>query len=170
MYTDSTSGEVAAAYLRAIRESDVVSELAHLVLPVLILHNRDDPGIAFEWARLMARATPSATLIALPGKYHSAYGTAADAARVVAAVREFLGAPLEGTKGTHTAPEPGRALTPRELEVLRLIVSGRSTREISEHLVLSERTVARHIANIYTKIGAHGRAEATAYAFRIGIA
>ena len=39
-------------------------------------------------------------------------------------------------------------------------------REIAEGLVLSERTVARHIANIYEKTGAHGRAEVTAYALR----
>jgi DNA-binding CsgD family transcriptional regulator len=55
-------------------------------------------------------------------------------------------------------------LTAREGEVLRLIAAGRTNSEISDELVLSVRTVARHITNIYTKIGARSRTEATAYA------
>jgi DNA-binding NarL/FixJ family response regulator len=62
-------------------------------------------------------------------------------------------------------PEPARAdLSEREVEVLRLLVEGRSNREIGEALVLSERTVERHVAKAYAKIGAHSRAEATRYA------
>jgi DNA-binding CsgD family transcriptional regulator len=60
-------------------------------------------------------------------------------------------------------------LTGREVEVLRLIAGGRTNSEISAHLVLSERTVARHITNIYGKIGARGKADATAYAIRHGL-
>ena len=47
-----------------------------------------------------------------------------------------------------------------------LVAQGRSTHEISEQLVLSERTTARHITNIYAKIGARNRVEAAAYAMR----
>jgi DNA-binding CsgD family transcriptional regulator len=61
------------------------------------------------------------------------------------------------------------ALTQREAEVLRLVAQGRSTREISEALVLSPRTTARHITNIYAKIGARNRVEAAAYAARHGL-
>lgn len=57
-------------------------------------------------------------------------------------------------------------LTQRECEVLRLVAEGKSTRDISERLVLSERTTARHITNIYAKIGARNRVEASAYALR----
>ncbi len=60
-------------------------------------------------------------------------------------------------------------LTNREREVLVLIASGKSTREISEALVLSERTTARHVTNIYAKIGVRNRVEATAYALRRGL-
>jgi len=52
------------------------------------------------------------------------------------------------------------------VEVLRLVAAGRSNHEIAEDLVLSERTVARHITNIYGKTGANSRADATAYAYR----
>jgi DNA-binding NarL/FixJ family response regulator len=57
-------------------------------------------------------------------------------------------------------------LTDRELEVLRLVAHGNSNREIAAALVLSIRTIERHIENLYAKIGANGRAEATAYALR----
>jgi DNA-binding NarL/FixJ family response regulator len=57
----------------------------------------------------------------------------------------------------------------REAEVLRLIAAGRTSTEIAEELTLSVRTVARHITNLYTKIGARNKAEATAYAGRKGL-
>jgi len=57
-------------------------------------------------------------------------------------------------------------LTHRDVEVLRLIAQGQSNREIAGELVLSVRTVGRHITNIYAKIGARGKADATAYALR----
>jgi class 3 adenylate cyclase/DNA-binding CsgD family transcriptional regulator len=56
------------------------------------------------------------------------------------------------------------SLTPREVDVLRLIAQGRTNLEISGELTLSLRTVARHVTNIYAKIGARSKAEAAAYA------
>jgi pimeloyl-ACP methyl ester carboxylesterase/DNA-binding CsgD family transcriptional regulator len=61
-------------------------------------------------------------------------------------------------------------LTRREVEVLRLIAAGQTSKEISRNLSLSIRTVGRHITNIYEKIGARSRADATAYAIRHRIA
>ena len=62
------------------------------------------------------------------------------------------------------APACCAGLTGREREVLRLIAAGKSNREIAAALYLSPRTAERHVANIYLKIGAHSKAEATAYA------
>ncbi len=59
-----------------------------------------------------------------------------------------------------------RGLTPRELEVLRLIAAGKTNRAIGSHLVISEKTVARHVSNIFTKLDVSSRAAATAFAFR----
>ncbi len=56
-------------------------------------------------------------------------------------------------------------LTRRELEVLRLIAAGHSNRVIATHLVISERTVERHVSNILAKLGASSRTGATAYAY-----
>ena len=57
-------------------------------------------------------------------------------------------------------------LTAREVEVLRLLAAGKSNRAIAAALFLSPHTVERHVANVYAKTGAHGRAEATAFARR----
>lgn len=59
-------------------------------------------------------------------------------------------------------------LTPREVEVLRLLAAGESNREIAEQLVLSPRTAERHVAGIYRKIGARRRADAISYALHRG--
>jgi DNA-binding CsgD family transcriptional regulator len=56
-------------------------------------------------------------------------------------------------------------LTQRELEVLRLVASGRSNREIASTLVVSEHTVARHLQNIFGKLAVSSRTAATAFAF-----
>jgi DNA-binding CsgD family transcriptional regulator len=57
-------------------------------------------------------------------------------------------------------------LTAREVEILRMVACGRSNKEIAAKLLLSVTTVQRHCANIFGKIGARGRAEATAYAVK----
>ena len=57
-------------------------------------------------------------------------------------------------------------LTARELEVLGLVATGKTNRAIADALGLSEKTVARHVANIFTKLGLTSRAAATAYAYR----
>jgi len=66
---------------------------------------------------------------------------------------------LDGAK-----PET-HGLSSRELEVLRLIASGKSNREIASALVISEHTVARHVQNIFGKLGVPSRTAAGAYAF-----
>lgn len=61
------------------------------------------------------------------------------------------------------------SLTQREVEVSRLLALGKSNGVIAEDLVLSVRTVERHISNIYAKTNCHGRANATAFAFTHGL-
>ena len=58
-----------------------------------------------------------------------------------------------------------RGLTQRELQVLRLIASGATNRSIAAELVLSERTIDRHVSNIFAKLRVSSRAAATAYAY-----
>jgi len=93
------------------------------------------------------------------------------AEREAAAAREFfakVGAEpdLRAIDGDDVPPA---GLTVRELEVLRAVATGASNREVAEALFISEKTVARHLANIFTKIGVASRAAATAFAFDHGI-
>ncbi|WP_308190805.1 LuxR C-terminal-related transcriptional regulator [Arthrobacter hankyongi] len=67
-----------------------------------------------------------------------------------------------------SGPRPD-GLTPREIEILGLIGSGMTSRAIAARLVISIDTVGRHITNLYRKIGARGRADATAYALHMGL-
>jgi DNA-binding CsgD family transcriptional regulator len=66
--------------------------------------------------------------------------------------------------------ESGSTLTNRELEVLRLIVEGRTNREIAAALVIGEKTAATHVSNVLAKLGATRRTEAAVAALRLGIA
>lgn len=70
-------------------------------------------------------------------------------------------------RGKATLPA---GLTQREVEVLQMVASGRTNRQIATELYLSEKTVARHVSNIFTKIGVSSRAAATAFAFDRGLA
>jgi DNA-binding NarL/FixJ family response regulator len=63
------------------------------------------------------------------------------------------------------AAKPAGGLTARELEVLRLVATGKTNRSIAADLFLSEKTVARHVSNIFSKLGLSSRAAATAYAY-----
>jgi DNA-binding NarL/FixJ family response regulator len=74
------------------------------------------------------------------------------------------------TRAILTEPSPAArpaypdGLTAREVEVLRLLAGGCSNRQIAAALVISVRTAENHIASIYSKTGAHGRAAAATYA------
>ena len=59
--------------------------------------------------------------------------------------------------------------TGREAEVLRLVAAGKTNRAIADELAISEKTIARHVSNIFMKLGVSTRAAATAYAFKRGL-
>ncbi|HEX7298847.1 MAG TPA: LuxR C-terminal-related transcriptional regulator [Solirubrobacteraceae bacterium] len=117
-----------------------------------------------RWEAAHARRELARTLRALG--HHEA------AEREARAADEALRA-LGASPAAPDAPARPAGLTARELEVLRLVARGRSNLEIAGELVLSVRTVERHIANIYDKIGASGRAAraaAASYALAVGVA
>ena len=91
-----------------------------------------------------------------------------DAVRKVAAGAQVLDPRLGIIPGKDTPPSP--ALTTRELEVLQLIVHGKSNREIAAVLGLSVNTIAVHRSNVMQALGIHNTAELVVYAIRNGLA
>ena len=69
----------------------------------------------------------------------------------------------------HNGEEPRNPLTPRESEVIKLVAENYTNRQIAEALVISEKTVERHRANILEKLGMRDRVELTRYAIRNGL-
>ena len=72
-----------------------------------------------------------------------------------------IAAQLEGA-----TPQSARTLSEREAQVLRLLAAGKTNRDIAEALFISEKTVARHVSNIFDKVGVSSRSGATAWAFQ----
>jgi pimeloyl-ACP methyl ester carboxylesterase/DNA-binding CsgD family transcriptional regulator len=173
---ESVTPEAARAALEAMSKFDVTALLPALEVPTLVLHRSDIPWLPVGIARSLASLIPDARLRVLEGESTAPYLGNTEAA--ASAIEEFLGeaekawgAPWEvgvaaGTEReeSHLGYANAGGLTAREVEVLRRLAGGKTNSEIAEDLYVSVRTVERHVANIYAKIGARGRANATAYA------
>jgi ATP/maltotriose-dependent transcriptional regulator MalT len=168
------AGELEA--LAAPRESAVVTAMAVQARGEVLLARGDggralaclrrawrtwhDAGAPYDAARVRVR-------IALACRELGDEETAAVELEGARAVFERLGAAparlrVEGLLGGSTDPH---GLTARELQVLRLVASGETNRAIASELVLSERTVDRHVSNIFTKLRVSTRSAATARAY-----
>lgn len=91
---------------------------------------------------------------------------AADSFAAAATLFAQIGAHLDVRLGdSRVSPTLPAGLTDREVEVLRLVASGKTNSEVAAELYLSVKTVSRHLSNIFTKVGVTSRAAATAYAF-----
>jgi DNA-binding CsgD family transcriptional regulator len=168
---EAASADRAARSLEAVYDFDVAARLGRVRARAVVLHRREDRAIPFELGRELAAGLPEATFVALEGADH--YPWFGDPEQVLRAVLRALGVdegaiPLARHEGH--AQHPGEHdLTRRETEVLGLIASGLSDREIAERLVLSPHTVHRHVANVRTKLGLPTRAAAVSVATRRGL-
>jgi DNA-binding NarL/FixJ family response regulator len=90
--------------------------------------------------------------------------------RLVTAVLDQTPPPSASEPAAIASSDPPDELTPREVEVLKLIASGLSNQEIADTLVLSNATVKTHINRIFYKTGVRDRAQAVRYAYQHGLA
>ena len=177
---ESVTPETARAALEAMDQFDVTALLPGLKAPTLVLHRGDIPWLPVDIARTLASRIPEARLIVLEGESTAPYLSDTEAA--ASAIDEFLGegakrrtarreadAPASERDGSGPTRGYPHGLTAREVEVLRRLAGGRTNSEIAEELFVSVRTIERHIANIYGKIGTRGRANATAYALSLNL-
>jgi pimeloyl-ACP methyl ester carboxylesterase/DNA-binding CsgD family transcriptional regulator len=165
------SAESAAGGLERVYDFDVAAQLGQVQVPSVVLHRREDRAIPFELGRELAAGLPDARFIALDGADH--YPWFGDSEQMLRAALHALGieaADVPEVRRENGRPDPGvEDLTERETEVLALVASGLSEREIAERLVLSPHTVHRHVANVRTKLGLPTRAAAAAAAARRGL-
>lgn len=156
----ATSAANLAAYYATSASIDITPLLPNVAVPTLVLHEPSFPFSAPELCRDVASKIPGAALRILDERAL----TSGRHKELAAVLDDFLHADAREVRTTPSAP-----LTRRELDVLRLIAAGRSNKAIAAALSASERTVARHITNLYGKIGASSKAAATAFALRHGL-
>jgi pimeloyl-ACP methyl ester carboxylesterase/DNA-binding CsgD family transcriptional regulator len=178
-FRTATTPAVARQTMQVISGVDVSAEAAQVRCPALVLHRRDAPVVPIELSEELAAALPKGRLRVVDGSSASLFFERPE--RMVAEIVDFV---TEVGSPSGTAPGPGSqprtrsrarldrpdGLTPREIDVLRLVAAGETNAEIAARLGLSVHTVERHAVNLYRKIDARGRADATAYAVRRGIA
>jgi DNA-binding CsgD family transcriptional regulator/pimeloyl-ACP methyl ester carboxylesterase len=167
---EAVTPQIARATMQAASAADVTELLPRVAARTLVLHPRDMTQIPVAVARSLAMGLPRGRLVILDGAQPVLF--TADPGRVVSLLLGFFcdGAEPAGTPAAGGAPTvPPDGLSPREVEVLRLLAAGESNSQIARRLGLSPHTVERHVANLYRKIRARGRADATAYALRHGL-
>jgi pimeloyl-ACP methyl ester carboxylesterase/DNA-binding CsgD family transcriptional regulator len=157
----AADAEVAAAFLELDLTADLRALLPNLTMPVLVLHRRGDRTVPIGRGRQLASLLPNARFVPLTGDAHMPW---LDDQREL---RRALAGFLDDTPVVE--PNSDSPLTHRETEVLRLVASGLSNREIASSLVLSEHTVHRHVANILRKLAQPSRAAAAAHGARAGL-
>ena len=161
MQRAAASAEAASIFLELDLGADLRPVLPDVDVPALVLHRRGDKTVPIGRGRELASLLPNARFVPLAGDSHLPWRD--DRRELMRALAGFL----HGEAAPETNGES--PLTPREAEVLRLVATGMSNREIAGTLVLSEHTVHRHVANILGKLSLSSRAAAAAQATRLGL-
>lgn len=156
-------GRDGIATLEALRERDST-------VPVLVLTTFDDDELVLRALRAGARGylLKDVTLEELVGAIRTLAegGTLVQPALTERLVRGLGALPVPDDFAHLPTPEP---LTPRETEILRLVASGFSNREIGEALFLAEGTVKNHLSTLLAKLGVRDRTRAVLRALHLGI-
>lgn len=155
----TSSPENAARMWESWSDVDVRDVAESVGVETLVAHARGDVAVPFEEGRLLASLIPDARLLPLESVNHLLLPDDPAWPVFLAAVHEFTG----------TRPAPPTELpelSSRERELMALVVAGNSNEQIAERLVISVRTVERHLSNVYAKLGVSGKAGRAAAAAR----
>ncbi len=150
------------ASFQEVARFDATENLSQLRMPTLVLRRDGFEPVDSEMTRSLASSIPNSHLRVLNGVSGSLFlGDAKNCAHVL---NSFM---HEGeVSGDADELAGGFGMTKRETEVLKLLSVGLRSKEIAQQVGLSVHTVERHIANIYRKIGANGRADAASFAVK----
>jgi pimeloyl-ACP methyl ester carboxylesterase/DNA-binding CsgD family transcriptional regulator len=163
----ATTPVALSAFNAASARIDIRHLLPRVTAPTLVTHEPVFPFGSFELCQEVAAGIPNAEFLIV--NQNSIAGRVHD--QNIGAIDRFL---RTGTATPSTSVAAGtairlrefEALTPRERQVLRQVAGGATNKAIAAALGLAVPTVERHLVNLYTKIGARGRADAIAYALR----
>jgi len=157
----AASAEAASIFLELDLCADLRDVLDKVPVPALVLHRRGDRTVPIGRGRELASLLPHARFVPLTGDSHLPWKD--DQRELFRALAGFV-----HDSGVSEA-NGASPLSSRETEILRLVATGMSNREIATTLVLSEHTVHRHIANILRKLAQSTRTAAATQAARAGI-
>jgi pimeloyl-ACP methyl ester carboxylesterase/DNA-binding CsgD family transcriptional regulator len=160
MQRAAASAEAASIFLELDLRADLRFLLPKVPVPALVLHRRGDRTVPIGRGRELASLLPHARFVPLNGDSHLPWRD--DQRELFRALAGFL-------HSDNAEADAGSPLSSRETEILRLVATGMSNREIATTLVLSEHTVHRHIANILRKLAQTTRAAAATQALRAGL-
>jgi pimeloyl-ACP methyl ester carboxylesterase/DNA-binding CsgD family transcriptional regulator len=164
----SVSASNASAFRNVRTTTTAVDLLPELDVPTLVLHARGDRMQGFEEGRFLASEIRGARLVALESDNHIILESEPAWPILVDEVRGFLEPDRRSSaSGTERGDDLASLLSERELEVLGLAAQGLDNDAIAERLVLSIRTVERHLQNVYAKLGVSGRSARTAAVARL---
>ena len=170
--------QTTGAFFSGIAHVDVTPLLPRVQAPTLVLSRHQThigPGV--ESARSLAAGVPNARLTLLDGISVAPY--LGDAQAVLEEVNSFLGTNRGMDRLSVTAPAagfpipqaqaPGESLSPREVEVLRLVAQGMSNQEVADVLFISVGTVKSHLYKIFGKLDVRRRTQASTRAKELGL-
>lgn len=153
---DGTTQSEFLAFLAYRRSWDISSLLAHIRVPTMVVHTPQNVLASAVACRELATNIPDARMVECQPE-----GGASDT-NAVETVRAFIGPPRWTASRLET-------LTPRERDVVSLVVEGTTNAEIAARLFISEHTVSRHLTHIYAKTGMKRRAELVRYCIEHGL-
>ena len=169
---NAVSADTFSRFLDGVKATDLSTLIAKVQAPVLLVNATNDQLIPLATAHRLADGLGHVAVLPVEGD--SAIAPWRDQAAIDTMIRFLRGDPPDHDTATGLRRRRNTTstlqLTGREAEVLRLVVQGRTNRQIADQLYISPNTVSHHLRGIFAKTGSHNRSEAAAFAHRNGLA
>ena len=167
LQTMSVDAETAVLARSQRQVTDSGPRMVEIDLPTLVLHSRGDQMNEFRHSRELAAGIRGARLVALESRNHIVLADEPAWPVLLREITRFIAADRLPGEPMDRSDDVVSVLSPRELDILRLAAQGRDNDAIAAELVLSVRTVERHLQNAYAKLGLQGRTARTAAVARL---